>query len=363
MEDLLPPRLELMDDVSITTKCSLGVIPVARHMVPGRRDPLLISLLLLAPLLSGCLGFGGSEGNARPSSNTKARAETSASTGGIQGVVTDAAIQPIQDAKVTLVEAGRTTRTATDGSFAFSKLSPGSYSLEVNASGFHASRQSVTVEADRVSTVDFVLQHTRSTDAFTQTIEFTAFMECAVGAGVNGTGTPLGHPQVTWTTCDDLNSLPGGNATNDDTQETISLEAPINTLVWEARWDASGNALGENMWFVSEIQGFDGFIADNETVHETVNAASPWKVAIEKERFEKISDWFTKQCQAGEDSYCGHNFWENGWPLVVQTFTATDCTGTPVHACGPLQVEINHVFTAFYNAPAPEGYSVFEGGS
>lgn len=326
----------------------------------------LALLLLAAPLLAGCLGFGGDD--AGDATVQKQQADVSSNTGGIQGVVTDTAVQPIEGANVTLIEADKTTQTASDGSYAFSNLQPGTYTVSVKAAGFISTQNETQVSAGQATNVDFLLTHLESDEAYTQTIEFNAFFECGVGVGWNVSQAPEPpgpvDPRtfgVTWATCATLNLQ--GNTTNDDFLETVDLEAPIHTLVWEATWDTSGNQLADHLWFTADIDGFANLTGGNATVAEDTSADSPWLTRVNKTHFDGMSTFFQNRCESGSDDgdrYCGYNFRDNGWPVVVRTFTATDCAPAPASACAPVQVEVNHVWSAFYNAPAPEDYSVYQ---
>ncbi|MDX1611199.1 MAG: carboxypeptidase-like regulatory domain-containing protein [Candidatus Thermoplasmatota archaeon] len=333
-------------------------------MVRSRASLLFAVVLLAAPLLAGCLGFGGED--APDEEVQKQRAEFTADAGGVEGVVTDAAVQPIQGANVTLVETNETVTTAADGSYALSNVAPGTYTLAVNAPGFISSQQPVTVRANQASVVDFIITQLALEEAYTQQIEWNAFFECGIGVGANLTAADMGYPSVTWAACATLNFQ--GNTTNDDFSHNIDLEAPLHTLVWEAQWDPSGNAAGDNLWLAADVQGHAGLGAGNWTVFRDTSVSSPFRAQVDKPTFQEISTYFQERCEGtGEeeqdDSFCGYNFWDNGWPLTIRTFTAVDCLPTPVSACAPLQLQVQHVFSAFYNAPAPAGFSVYQGGA
>ncbi len=329
-------------------------------MLTDRSVLFLIALLLATPLLTGCLGVGGDDGGTGEDVQ-KQRADVDDRAGGIEGVVTDDAIQPVTGANVTLVETDETVRTAADGSFAFSLVSPGTYTLSVEAPGFVSAKDEVKVSASQASAVDFILNHLVSQQAFTQQFEFSAFIECALGAGFNLSAAGAGTGGVTWAACSTLNLE--GNTTNDRFLDTIELEAPIETLVWEASWDPSGNTAAENLWFTSQVEGFAGVLSGpNETFYEDISVESPLHARIDKPVFQNVSEHFQTQCEEGSDAHCGYNFWDRGWPITIRVFTAYDCLPTPVSGCAPVQMQVDNVFTAFYNAPAPDGYSVIQEG-
>ncbi len=329
-------------------------------MVADRTVLSLVVLLLAAPLLAGCLGIGGDDGSTGEQVQ-KQRASVDENTGGIEGVVTDDAVQPVVGANVTLVDTGETVTSASDGSFAFSLVSPGTHTVSIEAPGFVTAKEEVTVSANQAATVDFILTRLVSEQAFTQQFEFNAFIECALGVGVNLSAANQGTGGVTWAACSTINIE--GNTTNDRFLQTIELEPPIESLVWEAAWDPSGNAAGDNLWFTSQVQGFADVLAGpNETFYEDISTPSPLHARIDKPVFQNVSEHFQTQCEEGNDAYCGYNFWDRGWPVTVRVFTAYDCLPSPVSACAPLQMEVNNVFTAFYNQPAPDGFSVLQEG-
>lgn len=100
-----------------------------------------LGLLVAAMLLtSGCLGsFSGDE--TEPIQENEA--QVSQRTGGVQGVVTDEAIQAVVDANVTLVETGKTVQTGSDGSYALSRIDPGGYTLRVEHPDYVSTRKDV----------------------------------------------------------------------------------------------------------------------------------------------------------------------------------------------------------------------------
>ncbi len=325
------------------------------------RAAALALLLLAAPVLTGCLGLGGDDSDGGDESVQKQQADVSSQTGGIQGVVTDTAVQPVEGANVTLVEADETTQTASDGSYAFSNLDPGSYTITVRAEGFISTSNETQVEANSAAQADFILSRVALQEAFMQQIEDSAFFECGVGVGVNLSAAGGPSTGVTWATCATLNLE--GNTTNDDFSEDIEFEPPLTDLVVEAQWDPSSPA-AEHMWLTADIQGFANLTGGNATLYQDVDAASPYRHVVNNTTLEAINDWFVKRCESGSsdgDRYCGYNFHDKGWPITARTFTATDCAPTPASGCAPIQQEVNYVFTAFYNQPAPDGYGVYSG--
>ena len=75
----------------------------------------------------------------------------------VAGSVTDSAGAPVADARLTLVELGRTTTTGVEGRFSFAGVNPGRYHLSVSAIGYAPRIEPVTV-ADEDVTLQFALK-------------------------------------------------------------------------------------------------------------------------------------------------------------------------------------------------------------
>lgn len=316
-----------------------------------------IPLAMIALLVTaGCLGLGGDDASEEPL--RKARAEVSEDTGGIEGVVTDPAVQPIEGAQVTLEELGETVESESDGSFAFSTVPPATYTLTVNASGFVATEKTLSVQANDVTRLDVILAHTVSEDAYTQTWELTGFFECGVAAGLNLSAAGEGTIARSFRLCGSVASL-SENATNDRSDHTWSADAPIETFVFETQWDAGNTGFADSLWVDVIIDPIHCGNYCNWTVLD-MNGPSPLQSRIDRGRFENISAYFEEACEEGEDQFCGYNFWDNGWPLWSRVYPRWECQPTPAQACAPIQQEYKHFVTAFYNAPAPDGYSLLD---
>ncbi|MGE3843230.1 MAG: carboxypeptidase regulatory-like domain-containing protein, partial [Vicinamibacterales bacterium] len=82
-------------------------------------------------------------------------------TGSISGVVFDANGTPVAEAEVrvsgALLPSGRTFTTSDSGAFQFTRLLPGTYTVDVSKTGVGTSKRDVIVELDRVAQADAVL--------------------------------------------------------------------------------------------------------------------------------------------------------------------------------------------------------------
>lgn len=322
-----------------------------------RWSPTFLALLLVT---AGCLG--GTDGSQEPVQ--QARADVSSSTGGVEGTVTDPAIQPIGNATVQLVEANRTTEAKPDGSFAFSNVQPGTYTVEANATGFLADQQEVTVRAEQIATVDFLLAHAPTTESYTQTWEMRGFFECGFAAGYDASAAPPPANRsggvISWPFCATVNSL-AGNATNDDFDEHFTTEPNLRTLVVETRWDPSAGSLSDQLWVDIVPQGFHcGNITKCKWSLLDHWGPSPLVGRVNDTRIDSIQSYFERRCNNGTDEYCGHNFEQDGWPLWIRVYPRWECQPAGPQACVLVQQEFTHVTTAFYNEPAPAGFTALE---
>jgi hypothetical protein len=99
---------------------------------------------------------------------------TQVDAGAVRGTVTDSSGAVLPDAKVTLTSEGTgltmSTATGKDGTFTFSPVKIGSYTLTAEASGFKKAATHVTVNVQQQARADFQLV----TGAVTETVEVTS---------------------------------------------------------------------------------------------------------------------------------------------------------------------------------------------
>ncbi len=320
--------------------------------------PWVLAIVLLLPAFVGCLG-GDEDSN---EDVVRQRAEVTGELGGIEGVVTDPAIQPIEGATVLLVETNETVETAQDGSYAFSRVEPGTYTIQVRAEGFVPDEQTVQVRTGRAAVVDFIISHGAIQEAYTQELEMAGFVECGIGWRQDLADMPtVLLEDSAFAACAVPNLQLGGNATNDRFLHTFELEAPIATVVYELDWPSGGPAVADPA--LRTIMEIDGFINQNGSRLMDTRGGSPIVVRMDEPVWEQMDQNFTDRCEGlngseANDAWCGFNFWDNGWPLVLRVFATGDCADTPVAACLVFQQEFTHYVSAFYNEPAPSGYQI-----
>lgn len=321
----------------------------------------LLAIVLLTPgILTGCVGADTTDDGAL----AKQRADVTQDRGGIEGVITDTAIQPVGGANVTLIELDRTVRSASDGSFAFSHLAPGTYTIVVQAPGFVSAQATAVVAAGRATPMDLVLAHLTSQDAYTQALEIAGFVECGVGWR-----TPLPEPapprvrQGAFAACATPNGIIVDNATNDRFIHLLELDAPLTTLIYEMYWETGG--LGDGAWLWSILDLAPVFNTEGSRIISK-QAQSPMYVRVDEAQWDELADNVTAGCQAdqaeGEDEgWCSMAPRDEGWPFMLRVFAHADCVPAPASACVLLQQRFDHVLTAFYNGEAPAGYTALGG--
>ncbi|HEY8669710.1 MAG TPA: carboxypeptidase-like regulatory domain-containing protein, partial [Terriglobales bacterium] len=89
-------------------------------------------------------------------------AQTTISTGSVQGTITDPSGAVVGGAKVTITNKGTgqaiTVATTSSGAYASGALTPGDYSIRVEAAGFKSSETSVTVQVNVTTPGNLALQ-------------------------------------------------------------------------------------------------------------------------------------------------------------------------------------------------------------
>jgi hypothetical protein len=315
-------------------------------------SPVWAALMVAIALVAGCVGVDARD---EVATITRARADVSTSLGGVEGTVVDEAIQPITEASVTLLETGDALRTRDDGSFAFSLVRPGTYTLVVNATGFVPASGTVQVRAGSVAVYDLVLAQLASTEAYSQVLELAGFFECGVEVGWNVSliPEPWNDLYAGLAACALPNSYVQGNTTNDRFLHTFELEAPLDTLVYEMVWDP---ATQFSQWMTTRMEVY-GFENDEVGTVFRVQGPSPIRLDLDRSAWRQLDEDFRNGCRDGHDRFCDHAFWDEGWDLQTRVFPAWQCASEAGGGCVALQQDFTHYVSAFYNAPAPDGYS------
>lgn len=155
----------------------MGVAIRGVRMQDPSRSPAAIAVLLLAATLamSGCIG-GSSSGEAVEPTATGANGAS------LVVVVTDPAVRPVPDARVTVDGSNASATTGPDGTAAFQGLAAGAYTVHVAADGFHQAQRDVRVPSDGVARLDVTLAPIAVSTSRVQHHEFEGFFECTATA-------------------------------------------------------------------------------------------------------------------------------------------------------------------------------------
>jgi len=149
------------------------------------RLPVCASVALLVLIgFAGCIGDskgGGVEDDGE--TDTGGDPVFTQSTGAIGGYVLDVAFSPIAGATVSLTKDGKALQNVTTdetGTYALSEVTPGSYLVLANKSGFRPKSKSVTVSAGTLVREQFLLEQAPTvTPYIDETIEFHGYLECS----------------------------------------------------------------------------------------------------------------------------------------------------------------------------------------
>ncbi|MDH8702425.1 hypothetical protein M2138_001789 [Dysgonomonadaceae bacterium PH5-43] len=97
-----------------------------------------------------------------------------ASTGSVTGIIKDASTtQPLQGCLVTLSPSGKAVSTGSDGLYSFSDLSPETYSIEIQKTGYAAEKKETTITAGNVNKVDvFLIKETEGLSVTPEVLNF-----------------------------------------------------------------------------------------------------------------------------------------------------------------------------------------------
>ncbi|MFP2959156.1 carboxypeptidase regulatory-like domain-containing protein [Myxococcus sp. 1LA] len=114
---------------------------------------------------------------------------------------------PPEDVEVTLFDTGAKATPGADGGFAFTDLTPGTYTLSVLAVGYEPLQQDVSVEADKATTVTLTLKLLRSRvsgtillegatthEGITVSLKDSAFTTTTDASGGRGAAARAGTP-------------------------------------------------------------------------------------------------------------------------------------------------------------------------
>lgn len=160
------------------------------------RPVLVMSLFLVGLALSGCIG---GEDTQTPPTNTDdgktaEDAVATADTGSLTGKIVTAALEPVEDATVTLIKGGSgplETMTRADGTYTLNEIPPGTYIAQFSKATYKEVARSVQIEANKVLEVNMQIE--KLSDAELGLVyadgpnSMQGFLGCGAGFAVNDT--------------------------------------------------------------------------------------------------------------------------------------------------------------------------------
>jgi hypothetical protein len=194
--------------------------------------------VLSAALLSGCVAQGGDkslDGAGAPAIPADQQ------TGGIRGVVVDAAITPVVGAKVAMANGALGTVTDKAGLFSFSGLKPGDYFFTVSKPGYTTVQASATVHAGDATppVVKVQVEYLVGQQPYIEVYKLNGFYDCTFGTAVDVDSCDM----AVRTAYDEYNAtqhsppplLPRHAMTYENTQ-IFSVAGDVQSIVQEGFW-------------------------------------------------------------------------------------------------------------------------------
>lgn len=165
-------------------------------------------------------------------------AEFDSSTGGIEGLVTDDSLIPLEGAQVGILERDLLTVTDAQGRYSFSSLEPGRVQLAAQRIGFDSSARLVEVQADQLTTANFALAPLAIEEAYHTTQARQGRILCGIAI----------RPVIGFAACGVVYGTPL-NATDTFVvpfQLTAQNVSKVRGMVFETEW-RSNQALGTGL--------------------------------------------------------------------------------------------------------------------
>ncbi|MBI2077974.1 MAG: carboxypeptidase regulatory-like domain-containing protein [Euryarchaeota archaeon] len=288
----------------------------------------------LALLVSGCADMG--EGATTSAPLEAPPAEVDSETGGIEGTVTDDAVNPLADAQVGLIGTPFLTASDASGRFSLSKVPPGAYKFAANRLGYGDFAKSIEVRAGEVTTVNAQLVERAVEETYHVTLRGDGRMGCAfavkpgtaLAACAAGYGTPL----------DTLDKF------KVDFQLTAMNTSKIQELVFETEW-SSNQVLSS---------GFDVYWENYQDwgTGTTYTEGAPRLFARAYGKSPLNTTAVAKKTPTLK--YCT---WTGTCKIYARVFPYASTTGQSVDASVYFDQRFTHWVTEFYGEPSTPGFT------
>lgn len=238
--------------------------------------------LLVALLISGCLGGAGKSTGLDTTHAIAPPGAFDESTGAIEGLVTGDDLEPIAGAVASLGAGVPDFSTALDGHFSFSFLKPGDYDVRVTAVGFNPKVQTARVSVGQTASLIYRLD--RAPNGGNPYASVIAPLERLIGCSV---GLPIASNVQTTDYCKQYGINPNAN---NSALPPYDVGVPITGAVYEVAWKQTSTLGGSYLSFkfpivtTKEYGTTLGPTTKKTGVADTVRGKSPLQVTLSANR-------------------------------------------------------------------------------
>jgi hypothetical protein len=271
----------------------------------------ILAVLVIALAVAGCSASPG----AKQADDVlgDVQVETTATLGGIRGVVVDEAIRPVNGAFIERSDGGGNVTSSEEGTFAFDRLEPGQYFFTVSRPLFVPVQAQAVVTAGEVTSLRVQLLADRTPQPYHETFQKTGFIQYGAGIGTFAVNL-VAQEFLDQSICNcyiRFDTAPGAVA--------IVIEA-----TWESAVACPPGTTDDLYWQIYE--------GDTESIHiESAFTANPIYTVIDK-----VAAWDANQ-------------------------TSFEASVTEGGDCPRYNQQYESYYTAWYLAFPPEGWSIVAG--
>jgi hypothetical protein len=254
---------------------------------------------------------------------------------------------PLPGVDLLLLPGGFTARTALDGSFSFSFVAAGTYTLHASRLGYHNSQERVEVRAGQATTLQITLDEVPIKTPRTQVIPYVGFLECrwaSFGSGMCGSTGVCGVASGCITTSEVVGPL----WARDQNEMLFQLQDDDwEEILIEVKWQASTVATSPKMkvlFSYKERPGNHEFGSSNPTLSPIV-----WN-------FVRGEPGQNQRLPADTPKEPSPELNLRAW-LAVGASVLDPTNQDPAGVAYETKYEM--FVSVFYNQRAPEGYTAF----
>ncbi len=314
-------------------------------MTGNSRNQFASALVMVSFLLAGCADDAGPAQEDEPTDAATGGDQFDSATGAIIGGVFNVEGLPVTDAELLLHPLGATTNSSADGTYAFSFIEPGEYTVAATRVGFEPASQRVRVNAGLASPLDLTLTETAVAQPRVDVLgPLNGYFQCrwsGVGQG------PCAYVLLCESgTCADTQQVSDAVWKNDQLYVTFELDGEDwQEILFEARWTAATLATNPRMSiYFSHAERDDVHIFGRSPPGESPLA---WN--------------YTKDAPHPDQRGGDPQLPEVGAPLVAWVSMGHNFTvGELYPPSVAYEVRFEITISVFYSQRAPEGYSAYE---